>query len=103
MTSEIKKDSTHTNLFPGLDKYANKLFTQEEKDRIERLARNEILDIENSRGTHEIIVTVNKDKPKLKDEQKQADRDHLIHQHVMVVEMFAKELEILENILKKLE
>ena len=103
MTSEIKKESTHINLFTSLDKYAKMIFTQVEKDRIERLARIEITDIVNARTKHEIIVTANKEKRALDDEQKQAERDRFIHQHIMVMEMFDRELEILENILKKLE
>jgi hypothetical protein len=50
-----------------------------------------------------MIITVNKGKPKLGDEHKQEQRDDFINQHVKVVEMFTKDLEILENILKKLE
>jgi hypothetical protein len=99
MTSEIRKDSKHTDLFPpplgG--------FTQDEKDRLAMLVRKEIVEVEQLRLKHELIITTNKTKQKLIDEQKQQERDYIIGQHIKVVEMFTKELERLETLLKKLD
>ena len=50
-----------------------------------------------------MIVTINKDKPRLEDERKQELRDQLIDQHEKIIEMFDKDLELLEKIFKKLE
>lgn len=103
MTSEITKDSKHTDMFPTIDKVFENAFTQDEKDRIALLVRLEILEIEKLRSKHEWIITTNKARPKLEDEQKQRDRDLILDQHVKVVKMFTKDLDNLETILKKLE
>ena len=63
----------------------------------------EISRIERIRYGHEMIVTINKDKPRLEDERKQELRDQLIDQHEKIIEMFDKDLELLEKIFKKLE
>ena len=99
MTQEVKKDSTHyvPPLTGGIS------FTQEEKDRLSMLCRKEISEVERTRYNHEIMITVNKQKPKLADDNKQLQRDQLIDQHVRVVEMFTQHIESLENIQKKLE
>lgn len=98
-TEEVKKDSTHyvpPPLTGGIS------FTQEEKDRLSMLCRKEISEVERTRYNHEMMVTVNKQKPKLENEDKQLQRDQLIDQHVRVVEMFTRHIESLENIQKKL-
>ena len=102
ITEEVKKDSTHTNLFTDTQKN-NVFFTQEEKDRLGMFCRKEISEVERTRYNHEMMISVNKQKPKLEDDEKQLKRDQLIEQHVRVVEMFTKHIESLENIQKKLE
>jgi hypothetical protein len=99
---EVTKEIKHANLFSGLDKIIDKFFTQEEKDRLSMLCRKEISEVERTRYNHEMMITVNKQKPKLADDNKQLQRDQLIEQHVRVVEMFTKHIESLENIQKKL-
>ena len=97
----IRKDSEHTNLFPPSLKQQD--FTQDEKEILARLVRREIVEVEQLRLKHEIIITQNNARPKLQDEQKQEERDYLIKQRVKVVELFTKEIQNLETILKKLD
>jgi hypothetical protein len=104
MTSieEVKKDITHTDLFTDTQQQNNVFLTQDEKDRLSMLCRKEISEVERTRYNHEMMITVNKQKPKLADDNKQLQRDQLIEQHVRVVEMYTKHIESLENIQKKL-
>ena len=78
-------------------------FSEEEKQVIDMAVKQELLKIERQRFNHEMIITTNKNKPKLDDENKQKERDLLIDQHVKVVEMYTKQVDLMEGILKKLE
>jgi hypothetical protein len=100
MTTEIRKDSEHLTVFPPTLEGG---FTQEEKDRLAMLVRKEISETERTRYNHEVTITINKQKPKLEDEEKEAKRQNLIEQHVKVVEMFTRHIEVLETLLKKLD
>lgn len=78
-------------------------FSEEEKQVIDMAVKQELLKIERQRFNHEMIITTNKGKPKLDDENKQKERDLLIDQHVKVVEMYTKQVDLMEGILKKLD
>ena len=100
-TEEVKKDSTHTNLFPDTQK--NNIFlTEEEKSRLVSLLRLEINTLDDIRFEREKTVTINKQKPELDDPEKQTERNRLIGIHVRVIKFYTKEIEQMENILKKL-
>jgi glucosamine 6-phosphate synthetase-like amidotransferase/phosphosugar isomerase protein len=77
--------------------------TQDDIDRISMMIRREISETEKAKYNHQTIVSINKQKPPLEDEHKEAKKQELIQQHEKVIEVFTKDLELLESIQKKLD
>jgi hypothetical protein len=77
-------------------------FSEDEKERISIMIRREISETENMRYQHQKIVVINKQKPSLEDENKEAKRQELIQQREKIIEFFTKDIELLEKIQNKL-
>ena len=101
MKEEVRKVVEHPIPTPTPSPFTH--FNKEEKKRIDMMVKSEISKVEREKYNHEMVIGINSKKPKLDDPNKQLERDTILQAHQRAVEIFEKDLEILESIQKQVQ